>query len=106
GSVRAAQTPPAPASHPNVALIVIDDIGVEKIGAYGLRPSGARGPCTPSIDALAGEGLLFLQAWADPVCSPTRAQILTGRHGFRTGIGAIIEHDGDQLGLSAALETT
>jgi arylsulfatase A-like enzyme len=101
-----AQEGAASASRPNVVLIVLDDVGVEKINAYGSSPRGVKPLCTPSIDALAREGLMFTQAWGAPVCSPARAQMLTGRHGFRTGIGGIIEHDGDQLGLSAALERT
>ncbi len=101
----AQESAPAP-QRPNVLLVLIDDIGVEKIGAYGLSPRGVKPPCTPHLDALAAEGVLFGHAWASPVCSPTRAQILTGRHGFRTGIGTIIENLGDELGLSAALEVT
>lgn len=86
--------------------MLFDDIGVDKIGVYGVSPPGAALPCTPNLDALAAEGLLFERAWASPVCSPTRALILTGRHAFRTGIGTILDHDGDQSGLSAALEVT
>lgn len=102
----AAQTAPAQRPRPNILLVLLDDIGVDKLGAYGLAPPGTEPPCTPNIDALAAEGLLFTHAWANPVCSPTRAQILTGRHGFRTGIGTIIEHQGTELGLSATLEVT
>lgn len=42
---------------------------------------------------MAENGLLFRNAWAQPSCSPTRATILTGRYGFRTGIGKPIPHD-------------
>ena len=41
----------------------------------------------PNLQALAKKGVLFTSAWASPWCSPTRAQILTGLYGFRTGIG-------------------
>lgn len=83
-------------SHPNILLILIDDVGVDLLGAYGDGPWRA---CTPNMDALAAHGMLFRNAWANPLCSPTRAQILTGRHGFRTGIGAIVWSTGEQLGL-------
>lgn len=85
----AAQPRPAATSalpeRPNVLLIVVDDVGVDLLNAYA--ESTAERPCTPTIDSLAASGVLFRNAWGSPTCSPTRAQILTGRHGFRTGIG-------------------
>jgi arylsulfatase A-like enzyme len=72
-------------TRPNVLLVVADDLGVDLVRAYG---EGSAPPCTPTIDRLAADGLLFRNAWANPVCSPTRAALLTGRHGFRTGIGS------------------
>ncbi|MFT5050475.1 MAG: arylsulfatase B [Chlamydiales bacterium] len=69
---------------PNILMIVADDVGVDRIGAYGEHPDAGQ---TPSIDRLAARGILFRNAWSNPSCSPTRAAILTGRHGFRTGIG-------------------
>lgn len=70
-----AQTDPRPASA-NIVLVVLDDLGVEKIGAHRESPPAGDPPCTPNIDALAARGLLFRHAWANPVCSPTRAQLL------------------------------
>jgi arylsulfatase A-like enzyme len=75
---------PARSLRPNIVLVLADDVGVDLVAAYG---EGAAPPCTPNIDRLASEGLLFRNAWANPTCSPTRACVLTGRHGFRTGIG-------------------
>lgn len=72
---------------PNIVLVFADDFGVDLVGAYG---EGVAPPCTPNIDELAAEGMLFRNAWANPVCSPTRAALLTGRYGFRTGIGAVV----------------
>lgn len=69
---------------PNVLLVLLDDVGVDHVGAYGLAPDA---PPTPVIDGLAAEGVLFRWAYASPSCSPARAAILTGRHGRRTGIG-------------------
>lgn len=69
---------------PNIVVIIADDFGVDMLGAYG---EGSETPCTPNIDRLAQTGMLFRNAWANPSCSPTRASTLTGRHGFRTGIG-------------------
>lgn len=89
----------------NVVLIVLDDVGLDRIALYGEVPPGSRAPCTPSIAALAAKGVVFHHAYANPLCSPTRAQILTGRHGFRTGVGSLVKPSGSRSGLSAAYET-
>jgi arylsulfatase A-like enzyme len=73
----------------NVLLVVGDDAGTDMVGCYGVNPNH---PPTPTIDGLAADGLLFRRAYTDPTCSPTRAEILTGRYGFRTLLGAPI-HD-------------
>jgi arylsulfatase A-like enzyme len=78
-----------PAQQHNVLLIIADDMGIDLVNAYGVSPLPAH---TPVIDTLAAGGLLFRNAWANPVCSPTRAQILTGRQGFRTGLGKAISY--------------
>ncbi|MEE2888478.1 MAG: sulfatase-like hydrolase/transferase [Planctomycetota bacterium] len=71
----------------NVLILMADDLGVDYISAY---KEGSNPAPTPNIDALAKRGVLFRNAWANPLCSPTRACILTGRYGFRTGVGTII----------------
>lgn len=65
-------------------VILLDDVGVDKLGVYGEHPSP---PPTPNLDALARSGVLFRRAYAQPWCSPSRAGLLTGRYGFRTGVG-------------------
>lgn len=81
-----------PAPHDNVLVIVADDMGVERTPAYGLNvvPNGK----TPWLDALAAHGVLFRNAYAEPLCSPTRSAILTGKHPFRTGIGRGVGYNG------------
>ncbi len=80
---------PAPPP-PNVLLIVVDDVGVDLVGCYAERyPTLALQPCTPNIDQLAATGVRFTNAWSNPVCSPTRAQILTGKRASHTGVGTI-----------------
>jgi len=81
---------------PNLVLIVLDDFGVDRLGAFGQGNDGDPPPCTPNLDALAREGILFRRVWTDPLCSPSRAQLLTGRHGFRTGIGKGIDAAADR----------
>lgn len=80
----------------NVLLVVLDDVGVDRVRAYGVHPNPAP---TPTLDALAARGVLFETCWAQPYCSPTRAAILTGRHPFRTGIGAVITSKVGESGL-------
>jgi len=79
-----AAAPNALAQSRNVLLIIGDDVGAENIGAYHV---GRSPPPTPNIDSIASRGVLFRNAWSNPLCSPTRAGILTGRHAFRTGVG-------------------
>ncbi len=85
---------------PNFVVILVDDFGVDMLGAYA---EGSDPPCTPNIDALAADGLLFRNAWANPTCSPTRASLLTGRHAFRTGMGSPATNMGFGLPLSELL---
>lgn len=79
------RVPSAPVP-PNVLVIVIDDVGTDAIGAYG-HPEA---PCTPFLDSMAQTGFLARRAYASPVCSPSRSQLHTGRHSFRTGVGQAI----------------
>jgi arylsulfatase A-like enzyme len=69
---------------PNILLIFGDDMGVETLASYGL---GETPPKTATLDQMAREGIRFTNFWAQPVCSPTRATVITGRYSFRTGIG-------------------
>lgn len=73
----------AAAAQTNTLLIIADDVGVDAVNTY---KEGASPPPTPNIDALAAVGVLFRNAYANPVCSATRAAYMTGRHGLRTGI--------------------
>ncbi len=72
---------------PNILVILGDDLGVDRIGVYAEHPSPGN---TPNLDALAANGILFRNTWAYDVCSSTRASILTGKHGRRTGLGTFI----------------
>ena len=74
---------PSP-TKPNFLILVGDDVGVEQLASFGI---GVAPATTPHLDALAENGTQFSQVWAQPMCSPTRATLLTGRYGFRTGVG-------------------
>jgi arylsulfatase A-like enzyme len=74
-----AQTPDV--RQPNVILIVTDDQG------YGdLRVHGNPKLDTPNLDRLARDGVRFQSFYVSPVCSPTRASLMTGRYNYRTGV--------------------
>jgi arylsulfatase A-like enzyme len=88
------------AAQGNTLVLLSDDLGVDIVTCYLEGPVVAP---TPNIDALALDGVLFRNAWANPVCSPTRAHLQTGRYGFRTGVGRVIERNGWALSLA---ETT
>jgi arylsulfatase A-like enzyme len=91
---------------PNILLIVIDDIGVDQVGAYAAQYPGLPQPCTPNLDALAASGARFTNAWSSAVCSPTRAMIMTGKPGHRTGIGVVTNSQVPQsLGLRPTQQT-
>jgi arylsulfatase A-like enzyme len=72
----------------NVLLIIADDYGTDANSLYNNTP-GATAP-TPNINALADAGVRFANAYSCPVCSPTRACMITGRYGFRTGVGEVV----------------
>ena len=67
---------------PNIVLIMADDLGAECIGAYGCLDYK-----TPVLDRLAREGVKFENCHAQPLCTPSRVQIMTGRYNHRNYIG-------------------
>lgn len=83
--------------HGNVLVLVADDLGVEQLACYGYGQPTAP---TPHLDQMAASGVRFLDAWSQPVCTPTRATLQTGRYGFRTGLGEVIHPDGNGVGLA------
>ena len=71
---------------PNFVLIFIDDIGYGDVGVYG-----ATGYETPNLDKLAAEGMRFTNFYAaQPVCSASRAGLLTGCYPNRVGISGAL----------------
>jgi arylsulfatase/arylsulfatase A len=71
----------APTDPPNIVLILTDDQGYGDLGATG-NPVIE----TPHLDALARQSAQMRQFYVSPVCSPTRASLLTGRYNYRTGV--------------------
>lgn len=73
-----AVTPIAWAEKPNIILIVADDFGYECVGA-----NGGTSYSTPHLDRLAATGMRFKHCYAQPLCTPSRVQLMTGRYNVR-----------------------
>ncbi|MDE2954518.1 MAG: sulfatase-like hydrolase/transferase, partial [Gemmatimonadota bacterium] len=68
-------------NRPNVILIITDDQGYGTVGVHGNDQVR-----TPNMDRLANEGVAFDRFYGHPLCSPSRAALMTGRYFYRTGI--------------------
>ena len=78
---------------PNIVYIVADDLGWKDVGYHGSDIS------TPSIDRLAATGARLEQFYAQPMCTPTRAALMTGRYPFRYGLQTLVIPSGHTYGL-------
>src|SRR5262245_9385388 len=90
-----AQAQPKPGK-PNVLLIVADDLGYGDVGCYGCRDIR-----TPNLDRLAREGTQLTDCYAFPICTPTRAALITGRYPQRFGFDWVIRYTEKDRGLPA-----
>lgn len=82
----------------NVVLIIADDLGKDYCDIY---PDHA--PNTvhlTNVRRLLNRGIVFNNAWSNPLCSPTRAGILTGRYSFRTGVGDVVDGPNPKLNIN------
>jgi arylsulfatase A len=77
---------------PNIVFILCDDLGYECLNCYG-----GTSYKTPNLDALAASGIRFRNAYATPLCSPSRVELMTGRYGFRTGWVNLIGRGDDAM---------
>lgn len=92
---------PSRPPRPDILFIVSDDQG-----AGDLSCAGAADLATPALDALARQGCRFDSFYANaPVCSPSRAAILTGRHPARAGVRSILAGHRQASGLSPSIPT-
>lgn len=83
-SLLRAADPPRP---PNVIVFLVDDMGWMDCGVYGSKYYE-----TPNIDRFAKRAMRFTDAYAQPLCSPTRASLLTGKYSARHGITSATGH--------------
>jgi len=71
---------------PNILLIIADDMGKDATDGYS---EGSIKPNTPNLNSIRDQGLKFNNCWVYPVCTPTRASMITGKYGYRTGVKAV-----------------
>lgn len=72
---------------PDVVVVLFDDLGFAQLGCYGSTLA------TPNIDALAADGLRYTNFHCTPLCSPTRAALLTGRNHHSVGMRSVANFD-------------
>lgn len=76
---------------PNVVLIFADDVGVEAFGCYG-----GTSYATPHLDALAAGGMRFTHCYSQPLCTPSRVKLMTGRSNLRNYVHFSILDPGER----------
>jgi len=95
---------PSAKGKPNVVIVLADDLGFADLGCYGSEIA------TPHLDALAARGLRYTNFHVTPMCSPTRAALLTGLNPHAVGIGHVAHSDpgfpGYAMELSENVATT
>jgi arylsulfatase B len=86
----------AATSQPNIVYIMADDLGWKDVGFNGCADIE-----TPNLDKLAGEGVKFKQFYSQPICTPSRAALMTGRYPFRYGLQTVVIPSVARYGLDA-----
>ncbi len=85
------------ASAPNIVVILVDDLGYADLGCYGSEID------TPNLDRLAAGGLRYTNFHSTPMCSPTRAALLTGMNPHAAGVGTVAHADPGYPGYAMEL---
>ncbi|MEV6359910.1 arylsulfatase [Nocardia asteroides] len=89
--------PAAPAGAPNIVVVLVDDMGYSDIGPFGSEID------TPTLDRLAATGVRLSNYHTTPLCSPSRAALLTGINSHRAGFGFVANADPGYPGLRLEL---
>lgn len=85
--------PPSNTEQKNILFIIADDMGQDSSSQYNYSTDL---PATPTLDELANQGIVFENLWVNPICSPTRSAIISGKYGVTTNVLA----PGDELEAS------
>ncbi|MBH0776435.1 arylsulfatase [Nocardia bovistercoris] len=89
--------PTAPEGAPNIIVVLVDDMGYSDIGPFGSEIE------TPTLDRLAADGVRLTNYHTTPLCSPSRAALLTGINSHRAGFGFVANADPGYPGLRLEL---
>src|SRR5215813_3143343 len=81
------------APRPNIVYILADDLGWKDVGFHGSDIQ------TPNFDALASGGAQLEQFYAQPMCTPSRAALMTGRYPHRYGLQTVVIPSNGRYGL-------
>lgn len=84
---------PAPPVQPNIVSVMIDDLGWSDVGFHGEASFH-----TPTMDALAAEGVVLDRFYTAPTCTPSRTQFMTGRYNIRFGMQDSVLHSTEPRG--------
>ena len=87
----------APHGAPNVVIVLVDDMGYSDLGCFGSEIP------TPHVDATAAEGLRLTNFHVSPLCSPSRASLMTGRNAHAAGMGQVAHIDAGFPGYTGEL---
>lgn len=87
----------APEGAPNIVIVLVDDMGYSDLGCFGSEIP------TPHIDATAEQGLRFTNFHVSPLCSPSRASLMTGRNAHAAGMGQVAHIDAGFPGYTGEL---
>ena len=87
---------------PNILLIIADDMGLD---ASPVHSEGSQKPQMPTLENLSANGLTFDNLWTNPLCTPTRATILTGKYGIHTGVLSVEPPDNGIATTEVSLQT-
>jgi arylsulfatase A-like enzyme len=98
-SLALAQSPPSRESRPNIVVLLADDLGWKDVGWHGSEIP------TPHLDRLANGGAQLDSFYVQPVCSPTRAALMTGRYPMRHGLQVGVVRPWAQYGLPLQEQT-
>ena len=91
--------PTAPTGAPNVLVVLVDDLGYSDVGCFGSEID------TPHVDRLAAEGLRYTNFHVNPMCSPTRASLLTGLNHHLAGVGTVCHMEPGFPGYAASIRS-
>ncbi len=97
GSVPSWEQRKRPKGRPNVIVMLVDDLGWSDLGCFGGEIE------TPNLDALAANGLRYTNFHVTPMCSPTRASLLTGVNSHMAGMGSVAQSDPGFAGYASEL---